>query len=49
MIIVDKNLEVVDNYNLKLTSIPNKIKIIVDTEFTQKSSMKVDRLIPCLL
>ena len=42
MIIVDKNLEVVDNYNLKLASIPNKIKIILDTEFTQKSSMKVD-------
>lgn len=42
MIIVNKNLEIVNNYNFKLTSIPNKLKIIVDTEFTQKLSMKVD-------
>ena len=43
MLIISKDLQIVNNINTELPSnIPTNIKIIADTEFTQKSKMIVD-------
>ena len=44
MIIISKNLDIIENPIIKKSELPTEIKILADTEFTQKNKMIVDMI-----